>query len=64
MKELAKVEAKEATVKDDERDIEALFGGQKEDVGCAASKLVIQNNITAIHQENEGVCKDNYDMGF
>ena len=64
MKELAKVEAKEATVKDDERDIEALFGGQKEDVGCTASKLVIQNNITAIHQENEGVCKDNYDMGF
>jgi len=65
MKELAKVEAKEATVKDDEKDIEALFGGgQTEDVGCAASKLVIQNNITAIHQENEGTCQDNYDMGF
>jgi DNA-directed RNA polymerase beta' subunit/intein/homing endonuclease len=65
MKELAKIEAKEATVKDDEKDIEALFGGgQTEDVGCAASKLVIQNNITAIHQENEGTCQDNYDMGF
>ena len=63
MKELAKVEAQEATIKNDDRDIESMFG-HKEETGCPSSKLVIQNNITAIHQENEGVCQDQYDMGF
>jgi len=61
MKEMAKQEAKEATVRRDDQDIESGFS-QKEDFGCA--NLQIQNNITAIHQENEGVCQDQYDMGF
>jgi len=63
MKELAKIEAQEATIQNP-NDIDSMFGGHKEEVGCSASKLVIQNNITAIHQENEGVCQDQYDMGF
>ena len=63
MKELAKIEAQEATIQNP-NDIDSMFGGHKEENGCSASKLVIQNNITAIHQENEGVCQDQYDMGF
>jgi DNA-directed RNA polymerase II subunit RPB1 len=63
MKEMAKVDAVEASVHNDSKDIESMFG-QKEDVSCASSKIVIKNNISAIHQENEGVCRDEYDMGF
>jgi DNA-directed RNA polymerase II subunit RPB1 len=64
MKELAKVEAQQATIKNDDKDIENMFGNKEEDGGCSSTKLVIKNNITAIHQENEGVCQDKYDMGF
>ena len=63
MTEMAKQEAKEATVRRDAQDIESGFS-QKEDLGCANARLQIQNNIKAIHQENEGVCQDQYDMGF
>ena len=63
MKEMAKQEAKEATVRRDAQDIESGFS-QKEDSGCDNVRLQIKNNITAIHQENEGVCQDQYDMGF
>ena len=63
MKEMAKQEAKEATVRRDGQDIESGFS-QKEDIGCANIRLHINNNITSIHQENEGVCQDQYDMGF
>ena len=63
MKEMAKVDAAEAAIRNDSKDIDSMFG-HKEDVSCAASNLIIQNNITAIHQENEGICQDQYDMGF
>ena len=63
MTEMVKQEAKEATVRRDAQDIESGFS-QKEDLGCANARLQIQNNIKAIHQENEGVCQDQYDMGF
>jgi len=63
MKEMAKVDASESVVRNDNKDIDSLFS-QKEDIGCGISQLKIQNNITAIHQEDEGVCQDQYDMGF
>jgi DNA-directed RNA polymerase II subunit RPB1 len=59
MKEIAKVEAEDALIRNDKKDIDALFK-QKDQDAC----VFIQNNISAIHQENEGVCKDEYDMGF
>jgi DNA-directed RNA polymerase II subunit RPB1 len=31
---------------------------------CSKSNIEIKNNIASIHQENEGICQDNYDMGF
>ena len=63
MKEMAKQEAKEAVVRRDAQDIETEFS-QKEGLGCEHARLHIKNNITAIHQENEGICQDEYDMGF
>jgi DNA-directed RNA polymerase beta' subunit len=63
MNEMAKQEAKDALVRHDAQDIESGFS-QKEDLGCGNARLQIQNNIKAIHQENEGVCQDQYDMGF
>ena len=61
--EMSKIEAEVATVRNDNEDIESMFS-EKEIVGCNVNQLRIQNNITAIHQENEGVCQDNYDLGF
>ena len=63
MKEMAKLDVSESVIRNDNKDIDSLFS-QKEDIGCGISQLRIQNNITAIHQENEGVCQDQYDMGF
>jgi len=63
MKEMAKLDADESVIRNDNKDIDSLFS-QKEDIGCGISQLKIQNNITAIHQEDEGVCQDQYDMGF
>jgi DNA-directed RNA polymerase II subunit RPB1 len=62
MKEISKVEANAATISDENKIIELAFGFKEMSIseGCG----FIQNNISAIHQENEGVCKDNYDMGF
>ena len=65
MKEITKLDAEEAKVQDANKDIDALFGikEDKADV-CHRKNILIQNNISAIRQENEGICQDNYDMGF
>ena len=62
MKEIAKVEASSATIQDTNKDIDAAFGFKES--STVESCGFIQNNISAIHQENEGICQDNYDMGF
>jgi DNA-directed RNA polymerase II subunit RPB1 len=61
MKEMAKIDAKNTEVEDVNKDIDSMFGFKEAvDNHC----VIIQNNISSIHQENEGVCQDNYDMGF
>ena len=62
MKEIAKVEAEAASIQDTNKEIDALFG-LKEPTSTEICGF-IQNNISAIHQETEGTCQDNYDMGF
>jgi DNA-directed RNA polymerase II subunit RPB1 len=62
MKEIAKVEANEATIQDTNKEIDRAFGFKES--SALESCGFIQNNISAIHQENEGVCQDTYDMGF
>jgi len=61
MKEIVKVEAATATIQDTNKEIDAMFGIKEQLAeGCST----IRNNISAIHQENEGGCQDDYDMGF
>jgi len=62
MKEISKVAANDAIIYDKNKEIEVAFGLKDSTIseGCG----FIQNNISAIHQENEGMCQDNYDMGF
>ena len=62
MKEIAKVEAEAASIQDTNKEIDALFGFKES--ASTESCGFIQNNISAIHQETEGTCQDNYDMGF
>jgi DNA-directed RNA polymerase II subunit RPB1 len=65
MKEIAKLSDYDVSIKDDDKDIERMFG--KMDIStdaCSTSSITIRNNISAISQENEGICQDSYDMGF
>ena len=62
MKEIVKVEANEAMIQDANKEIDTAFGFKES--SNVESCGFIQNNISAIHQENEGICQDNYDMGF
>ena len=62
MKEIAKVEADSTNLQDTNKEIDSAFGFKES--ASIESCGFIQNNISAIHQENEGICQDNYDMGF
>jgi len=66
MKEIAKLSDYDVSIKDDDKDIERMFG--KMDIStetCYTNSITIRNNISAISQENEGaICQDSYDMGF
>jgi DNA-directed RNA polymerase beta' subunit len=61
MKEINKLEDAEIITTLDGADISIKSDKTKE---CAKSTIEIKNNIASIHQENEGICQDNYDIGF
>ena len=61
MKEMMKLDAKTVEIQDVNQEIESMFGFKE---AVNPSCVIIQNNISSIHQENEGICIDNYDMGF
>jgi len=64
MHEIGKLEASDMKVKKDD-EIEELFGLSEETADtCSKQNIMIQNHISAIHQENIGFCEDTYDMGF
>ena len=65
MKEISKLADYDVSIRDEDKEIERMFG--KMDItsdACSRNSITIRNNISAIHQENEGMCQDNYDMGF
>jgi len=65
MKEITKLADYDVSIRDEDKEIERMFG--KMDISsdaCSRNAIVIRNNIAAIRQENEGMCQDNYDMGF
>ena len=65
MKEISKLADADITIKDDDREIERMFGKMEDSAEvCARNSIVIRNNISAIHQSASEICQDNYDMGF
>ena len=64
MHEIGKLEASDVKVKKDD-EIEELFGLSEEIADtCSKQNIMIQNHISAIHQEPTGFCEDTYNMGF
>lgn len=67
MKEISKLADYDVSIKDDNKEIERMFGKMEEDSSdmCSKKSIIIRNNISTIHQNiSEGMCQDNYDMGF
>jgi DNA-directed RNA polymerase beta' subunit len=66
MKEISKLADADVTIRDDDREIERMFGKMEDTAEvCARNSIVIRNNISAIHSTaSEAICQDNYDMGF
>jgi len=65
MKEISKLADADVTIKDDDREIERMFGKMEDTAEvCARNSILIRNNISAIHQNVSEICQDNYDMGF
>jgi DNA-directed RNA polymerase II subunit RPB1 len=66
MKEISKLADADVSIKDDNKEIERMFGKMEDSSEiCSRNSIVIRNNISAIHQNmSESLCQDNYDMGF
>ena len=63
---ISKLADADLTIKDDDREIERMFGKMEDSTEvCVRNSIVIRNNISAIHSSaTEAMCQDNYDMGF
>jgi hypothetical protein len=66
MKEISKLADADVSIKDDNKEIERMFGKMEDSSElCSRNSIIIRNNISAIHQNmSESLCQDNYDMGF
>jgi hypothetical protein len=65
MEEIEKLQSYELNLVDENDKINEMFARVDDTANiCTANEIVIENNIASIHQENIGVCYDNYDMGF
>jgi DNA-directed RNA polymerase II subunit RPB1 len=65
MKEMEDLQDAEVDMKNENQEIEKMFGGleDKTDI-CAKNNLEIRNNLSAIKPIDQGECDDGYDMGF
>jgi DNA-directed RNA polymerase II subunit RPB1 len=65
MKEMEGLQDAEVDMKNENQEIEKMFGGleDKTDI-CAKNNLEIRNNLSAIKPIDQGECDDGYDMGF
>jgi len=64
MKEMVKLQEATVELTNVNTEIEKQFGFTEDTTGCSANDIMIRNNISAIQEENIGICNDNYDMGF
>jgi len=64
-KAMENIEDTEVNMKDEEKEIERLFGvmEDKTDI-CSKKNIEIQNHVSAIKPKDGGCTDDNYDMGF
>ena len=63
MKDMVKLNEQVIELKERDAEIETQFGAKDSDV-CGKSNIEINNYISAIKEENIGICEDAYDMGF
>ena len=64
MKEMVKLQEATVEVTNVNSEIEKQFGFTEDSTGCSTNDIIIRNNISAIKEENIGICNDNYDIGF
>ncbi len=64
MKEMVKLKETQVEIANVNAEIEKQFGFREESTECNMNDIMIRNNISAIKQENIGICDDNYDIGF
>ena len=65
MKEFSKLQEAAVDLKNSADEIEKLFGLKDSTADeCSTNNILIRNNISAIQQENIGICDDSYDIGI
>jgi DNA-directed RNA polymerase beta' subunit len=66
MEKMREIDSIETNIKDKNTEMEKLFGGLQDPTDtCGKSKVEINNNLSAIKQEDTGKCgNDGYDLGF
>lgn len=64
MKEMVKLKDTKVEITNVNTEIEKQFGFTEESTECNMNDMMIRNNISAIKEENIGICDDNYDLGF
>ena len=64
MKDMVKLQEAKIETTNVNAEIEKQFGFKEDSVECAMNDIMIRNNISAIKEENVGICNDNYDIGF
>jgi DNA-directed RNA polymerase beta' subunit len=66
MKEMENLDVVIVEKNDTEEQIEKLFSFKEtvDNDPCSGSNIEIKNNIDSIKRSNEGLCDDNYNMGF
>ena len=65
MDKIKNMENEEVSMKNDQKEIEKMFGAIEDTTDvCSKKNIEIKNNLAAIKTKDIGVCDDNYDMGF
>jgi DNA-directed RNA polymerase II subunit RPB1 len=66
MEKLREMDCLETSAKDKNKEMEKMFGGLQDPTDtCGKNKVYIDNNLSSIHQEDQGKCGDDgYDIGF
>ena len=64
MNEMVKLQEASLEFMNTNTEIEKQFGFTDDSTGCSPNDIMIRNNISAIQEENIGICTDNYDIGF